>query len=79
MRFFKIFVEIMPIPPIIPVNEFIIRQIESVVNKILTIKKRNKYESTDKEENFVDELVYQLYDLIPKERAIIERQYGHSV
>ena len=59
------------------------RRVAQLISKIkLKVRKitKQKQQGADTSvlEQQIDELVYQLYDLTPKERAIIERQYGHS-
>ena len=65
--------EKVPIPPITPDNEPIVKQIESLVEKIITSKQRNPNADTSQREKEIDRLVYQLYDLTEEEIEIIER------
>ncbi|MEM4242273.1 MAG: N-6 DNA methylase, partial [Candidatus Nitrosotenuis sp.] len=57
------YVEIMPLPPITPANEPIVRQIEELVDKIIAAKKQDKDTDTSEYEKQIDQLVYQLYGL----------------
>ncbi|BDQ02294.1 N-6 DNA methylase [Ignavibacterium sp.] len=66
------YVEVMPLPPITPNNHFIIQQIETLVDKIITAKKQNPQSDTSAWEKEIDNLVYQLYELTPEEIEIIE-------
>lgn len=49
--------------PIAPTNEHIVQQIETLVDKILFVKKQDKNEDTSELECEIDEQVYKLYDL----------------
>jgi len=71
-RFFKIFVEVMPLIPITPANQPIVQQIEALVDKILAEKKQNPQADTKEYEHQIDQLVYKLYDLTPEEIKIVE-------
>ena len=68
----KIFLEKIKIPPITSSNRPVIEKIESVASVLLLLKQENK--KIDMQEREIDQLVYQLYDLTPEERAIIEKQ-----
>ena len=70
-RFFKIFVENLPIPPITPSNHNKIEQIEELVEKILKMKKIDA--DTAALEQDIDQLVYELYELTEDEIAIVEK------
>jgi lambda repressor-like predicted transcriptional regulator len=65
-------VEKMPLPPITPQNENIVKQIESLVDKILKAKKQDKNANTVEWEQEIDKLVYLLYELTDQEIKIIE-------
>jgi hypothetical protein len=68
----KQYIEQVKIPPIIPDNEPIVKQIEKLVDKIIDIKNKNhEYDTTDLEKE-IDKLIYKLYDLTEKEIALIE-------
>jgi len=67
-----IFFQNLPIPPITPTSEPIVKQIEALVDKILAAKKQNPQADTSEWENEIDELVYRLYQLTPEEIKIIE-------
>ncbi|NIK73951.1 type I restriction-modification system DNA methylase subunit [Thermonema lapsum] len=66
------YVEVMPLPPITPTNEPIVRQIEALVDKILAAKKEDKNADTTAWEREIDGLVYGLYGLTEEEIKIIE-------
>ena len=79
----RVFLNFTP-PPITPTNEPIVKQIESLVDKILAAKQsrasilagniRSRDASATLEfEKEIDELVYRLYQLTPEEIRIIER------
>ncbi|MCX7942078.1 MAG: hypothetical protein N2516_03160, partial [Dictyoglomaceae bacterium] len=62
------------IPPITPQNLNIINQIESLVDKIIKIKKEEGCQAdTSYFEQQIDHLVYKLYDLTEEEISIIEK------
>ena len=71
-RYFKVFVERIPIPSVSEYNEKIILEINRITNDIFLWRKENK--SINNMEREIDKLVYQLYDLTPQEIAIIEQQ-----
>ena len=73
-RYFKIFVEKIPVPPITPSNQPIVSQIESLVDKILAAKKENPQADTGTWEREIDRLVYELYELTEEEKAIVENK-----
>ncbi|MCM8811304.1 MAG: hypothetical protein NC917_06640, partial [Candidatus Omnitrophica bacterium] len=64
-------------PPITPQNEHIVKQIEDLVNQILSITQSEDYlenkQKQEKElEKQIDQLVYKLYGLTEEEIKIIE-------
>lgn len=59
-------------PPITSKNQLIVSQIESLVDKILAVKKENPQADTSQWEREIDGLVYQLYDLTEEEINIVE-------
>ena len=67
------YVEIMPIPPLTEQNEPLVKQVESLVDKITSIKKQNPQQDTTSFEREIDQLVYKLYELTDEEIEIIER------
>lgn len=69
-RWKKIYVELLPIPPITSKNQPIADEIESLVDRIIDMKKNSK--NTTDIENCIDQLVYRLYDLIPEEIEEVE-------
>ncbi len=78
-RYKKAFLEQLPIPPITQQNQPIVQQIESIVDKILTLTQDPTYdtdpqkqEEVKKLEKEIDKLVYKLYDLTDEEVRIIE-------
>ncbi len=71
VRYFTQYVEKLPIME--AKNDNLVRiSIESLVDKILTLKKENKDVDTKNLEHKIDELVYKLYDLTPEEIEIVE-------
>lgn len=72
-RYFKQFVEILPVPSVDGLKDNMgARNLESLVNQILTLKKQNKDADTKNLESQIDQLVYKLYDLTPEEIEIVE-------
>ncbi len=63
-----------PLPPIIASNQHIVKQIETLVDEILSAKKQNPQADTSDWEREIDELVYGLYGLSEEEIGIIERK-----
>ncbi|URA10893.1 Eco57I restriction-modification methylase domain-containing protein [Thermospira aquatica] len=61
-RYKKAFLENLPLPPITPANQSIVKQIEELVDKILVTKKSNSQADTTTWEREIDRLVYKLYD-----------------
>jgi len=70
----KIYIEKCPIPLITVKNDYIVKQIESLVDKILASKKQHSQADTSKWEREINELVYKLYNLTPEEIKIIEEK-----
>jgi type II restriction/modification system DNA methylase subunit YeeA len=68
----KIYIENLPIPPITKENEWIAREIEALVDKILAAKKQDKTADTSAWEREIDGLVYELYGLSAEEKRIVE-------
>ncbi len=73
------FLEKIPVPPITPSNEPIVRQIESLVDKILSLTQSDDYmqnpakQAQVKEyERQIDRMVYKLYGLTEEEIKIVE-------
>ena len=71
-RYKKAFLENLPIPAITPTNEPIVKQIEHLVDQILSSKKQNLNAETSHWERKIDQLIYQLYQLTPEEIQILE-------
>jgi len=71
-RYKKAFLENLPLPPITPANEPIVKQIEALEDKILEAKKQSHEADTSQWEREIDQLVYKLYDLTPEEIEIVE-------
>jgi hypothetical protein len=74
--------EQLPIPPITTTNQHIVKEIENVVNQIISITQSKDYETNKQKqqevkelENQLNELVYQLYELTPEEIEIIRKSY----
>ena len=61
-----------PLPPITPSNESIVKQIEVLVDNILAAKKQNTQANTSHLEREIDSLVYKLYELTEEEVRIVE-------
>jgi hypothetical protein len=68
----KQYVEFVHIPFITPINKPIVKQIESLVDKILEAKNQNPKADTTEYEKQIDQLVYKLYNLTEDEIKIIE-------
>ncbi len=66
------YIENIPIPPITPQNQPLVSKIETLVEEILAAKKQNPPANTVLQENQIDQLVYQLYDLTEEEIKIVE-------
>uniref|UniRef100_A0A7V2ZJ99 site-specific DNA-methyltransferase (adenine-specific) n=1 Tax=Ignavibacterium album TaxID=591197 RepID=A0A7V2ZJ99_9BACT len=71
-RYFKIFVEKIPLPPITPENQQIVSQIEALVDKILAAKKENLQSDTKSLEDQIDIMVYKLYNLTYEEVKLVD-------
>jgi len=54
-------------------NKEIVKQIEFLVDKILSYKNRNFNYNITEYEKKIDQLVYKLYDLTPEEVDLIEK------
>ena len=67
----KIFFENIPIPPVTPQNQLPVKNIESLVEEILTKKKQHL--TTTVLESQIDQLVYQLYELTPEEITVMAK------
>jgi methylase of polypeptide subunit release factors len=74
-RYKKEFLEKLPIPYISENNKQLAKQIESLVDKILSLKNQNPKADTTEYEKQIDQLVYKLYNLTEDEIKIIEN-YG---
>ncbi len=70
-------VQEIPIPPITKKNKAIVKQIEQLVDKILSAKKQNPKANTNEWESEIDKLVYLLYDLSEEEIKIVEKNREH--
>jgi len=66
-------VEKIPIPIITQSNNYLLKQIESLVDKILKAKAQNPKAETSEYEKQIDQLVYNLYDLSSEEIEVIEK------
>uniref|UniRef100_UPI0025BED3C1 Eco57I restriction-modification methylase domain-containing protein n=1 Tax=Desulfonatronospira sp. TaxID=1962951 RepID=UPI0025BED3C1 len=69
-RWKKIYVELLPVPPITPKNTETVGKIETLVDRIIDLK--NDSQDTSRLENHIDQLVYRLYDLTPEEIGVVE-------
>lgn len=63
----------LPIPKPNSKNQKLVDEIVNSVNQILEIKKENSQTDTTKIEKDIDNLIYKLYNLTPKEIEIIEK------
>ena len=71
-RYFKIFVEKVPIMPITSETRYLSEQIKDFVEQILTAKRTNPEPDTTALEAKIDQLAYKLYNLTPEEIKIVE-------
>ncbi len=71
-RFFKIFVEKIPIPEITEENQKNVTKIENLVKKIITTKEKDTGANIIKQQTEIDKLVYKLYELSKEEIKMIE-------
>jgi len=62
----------LPIPKLENIDLLSRQKIETLVDKILALKKQNKNADTKNLESQIDQLVYKLYDLTPEEIEIVE-------
>lgn len=67
-----------PLPPITPSNEPIVKQIEALVDKILEAKKQSTAADTKHLEDQIDIMVYKLYELIYEEVKVIDPAFALS-
>ena len=72
VRFKSEFMKHFPVPPITEANQHITTEMETLVEKIIAAKHADQNADTSNLENEIDKLVYALYDLTPKEIAIVE-------
>ena len=61
----KIYIETFPVPEITSDNNFIVLELESLVDKILKIREKDINANISDIELLIDSLVYQLYKLTP--------------
>ncbi|HOV54332.1 MAG: class I SAM-dependent DNA methyltransferase [Thermotogaceae bacterium] len=73
LRLSNQYVEIMPIPIVTSENEMVVRQIEDLVDTLISIKKQDVLKDTSRYEREIDQLVYRLYELTDDEISVIER------
>ena len=71
VRYKSEFMKNFPIPKITPSNQALATQIETLVDKILSLKKENPKGDTAPLEAQIDELVFELYGLTEAERKIV--------
>ena len=61
-----------PIPPITDTNQYIVTEMETLVEKIIDTKQADSDAEISDLENEIDKLVYELYNLTQDEIAIVE-------
>ena len=66
--------EKLPIPKITKENQNLVDELVKLVNQILALKAENSSADTSQLECDIDNLIYKLYNLSPKEIEIIERR-----
>lgn len=66
--------EKVPIPTINSKNQSLVDEIINLVDKILALKAKNSSADTSKLEKDIDNLIYKLYNLTPKEIEIVENK-----
>ncbi|WP_297889707.1 Eco57I restriction-modification methylase domain-containing protein [Sulfurihydrogenibium sp.] len=78
-RYKKAFLEQLPLPPITPQNQALVKEIEKLVDQILSITQSQDYETNHQKqeqvkelERQIDQLVYKLYNLTEEEIKMIE-------
>jgi hypothetical protein len=69
-RWIKVYIEKIPLAPITTKNQPIADEIETLVNRIIVMKKNNQ--ETTSLENQIDQLVYRLYGLTSEEISVVE-------
>ena len=69
-RWKKIYVELLPVPPITPKNMETVDKIETLVDRIIDLKKDSQ--DTSHLESRIDHLVYRLYGLTSEEIGVVE-------
>ena len=72
-RYFKAFLEQLPIPLVTGANAHIANEIKTLVDRITAAKKDNVNADTKVWEHRIDELVYQLYELNETESKMVEK------
>ena len=72
VRFKSEFMKNFPVPPIIDTNQYIATEIETLVEKIIEAKQIDSDIDVSAQENKIDKLVYELYNLTEDEIAIVE-------
>ncbi len=71
-RYKKKFLEHLPVPKITKENQNLVDEIINLVDKILALKAQNSSAYTSQLEKDIDNLIYKLYNLTPKEIKIIQ-------
>ena len=72
VRFKSEFMKSFPVPPIKDANRHLATQMEDIVEKIINAKHTDPDADVSADEDEIDKLVYELYDLTPAEIAIVE-------
>ncbi len=72
-RYFKQFVEFIPIPPVTASNRHLVTRIEQHVDQIIEVKAGSPESDASNLEAEIDQLVYQLYELTPEEIDMVAR------
>ena len=72
VRFKSEFMKSYPIPPITDTNQYIVTEMETLVEKIIDTKQADSDAEISDLENEIDKLVYELYNLTQDEIAIVE-------
>ena len=70
-RYKKKFLEHLPVPKITKENQNLADELVKLVNQILALKAQNSSADTSKIEKDIDNLIYKLYNLTPKEIEIV--------
>lgn len=74
INFTRYMIGSLPIPKINSKNQNLVDEIINLVNQILALKTENSSADISKLEKDIDNLIYKLYNLTPKEIEVIERR-----